>query len=254
MKFITFSVLMFFFLNGYSQELKIIKKNSPDYSEIYSVDKKTKRKDGAYLKLNKLTKDTLVSGNYSNNIKSGLWKYYDKSKNIYLTYNFENKYLNRLSPKISETDSFFIKKDSLFVLEKVDSPPIYLGYKDEFRITLSDNLILPVEIIENKITGFCVCTFVVDEQGKMKDIQIEKSLNKKFGKNIIQTLEAINGDWIPAYLNGKPIESKMYLFFEVSQNDKKRNFIEKPYLLVFYYYTLGITRTINIRSSDNFFD
>ncbi|HRZ95935.1 MAG TPA: energy transducer TonB [Paludibacter sp.] len=248
LNFITIALLLFFFLSGFSQERKIKKKNSTNFIEVYSVDKKTKRKDGVYLKLNKLTNDTLISGNFSNNTKSGLWRYFDNSKNVYLTYNYDNQHLNQISPEISASDSFYIKKDSIFTLEKVDSPPIYLGYKDEFGITMNQNIVLPVEIIENKIIGFCVSTFVVDKQGKMKDIRIEKSLNKKFNQNIIQTLKTINGDWIPAKLNGKPVESKTYLFFDVSQFEKKRTFKEKPYLQVFYFSFLGITKTIRMRA------
>ena len=76
MKITYFVLLLFLSLNGYSHELKAKKMVTNQFVETFTVDKKSKLKNGNYLKISAMTKDTLATGNYRDDLKTGIWKYF----------------------------------------------------------------------------------------------------------------------------------------------------------------------------------
>jgi hypothetical protein len=243
MKLIILTFLLSFSLISFSQERKIIKKKSDFYIEIYSIDKGSKKKDGEYVKIKKSTNDTLIFGNYNNDIKVGLWKFNSSSNRIYFYYNYDKRLFNQLPTSISSIDSFYIKKDTAFCLTKVDSPPIYLGYKDEIKDVFRQNAIVPADICEKGLSGNSLASFVVDITGKIVDIGIDNSISKGLDKNIIKTINMINGDWIPAKVNGEPIDSKIYILYNISQITITTKYVEEPYLYVIDLVYYGVIKT-----------
>ena len=76
MKITYFVLILFLSLNGFSQELKSKKMVTNQFVETFTVDKKSKLKNGNYLKISAITKDTLATGNYRDDLKTGIWKYF----------------------------------------------------------------------------------------------------------------------------------------------------------------------------------
>ncbi|MCX6238605.1 MAG: hypothetical protein NTY07_13765 [Bacteroidia bacterium] len=74
-KIIISILITLFFLPSFAQELKTRRISTGNYLEIFTIDKSSKLKNGGYLKIEKKTKDTLISGTFHDDIKSGVWKY-----------------------------------------------------------------------------------------------------------------------------------------------------------------------------------
>ncbi len=235
---------------AYSQNLKTKKKTSQFVKEIYQIDRKSKQKEGFYYKISTSTKDTLVIGNYSNDQKTGLWSYNKMNGEKYIEFNYETKSIASFYGGELKSDSTFILLDNEFVLDKVDHPQIYLGFENEARTYITRNIKLPLEIIKNRISGRSVASFVVGENGEIRDQKIELSLGKELDKKILDVINKLTGDWIPAIKDGKAFSSKIILSVDVrimGQSLGKTQMKEeedRPYL---WHAVLGYTSVIRTR-------
>lgn len=208
----------------YSQNLKTKKKTSQFSKEIYQIDKKSRDRNGFYYKISTISMDTLVIGNYLNDEKTGLWTYNKMNGEKYIEYNYNSKTITALHSKALESDSTYIIRDNEFVFDKVDYPQIYLGFEGEAPFHIAASIRLPLYILKNEITGSSISSFVVDENGKIRDLKIEFSLSKELDKQILAEIKKLEGEWIPASKNGKAIASKIMFIIDVQRisfNDKK---------------------------------
>lgn len=223
--------------HAYSQNLKTKKKTSRFVKEIYQIDKKSKQKEGFYYRISRSTKDTLVIGNYSNDQKTGLWSYNKMNGEKYIEFNYETKTIASFFCGELKSDSTYILRDKKFVLDRVDHPQIYLGYENEPLSHIARSIKLPLGILKNGITGRSVASFVVGENGKIRDQKIEFSLSKEFDKNILDVISKLTGDWVPATKDGKAFSSKIILSVDVQtmshsfENIPVHKEKEVPYLL-----------------------
>lgn len=71
MRFLALSIAVILYLTGFSQELETKKVTTANFKEIFTVNKSTKLESGNYLKIDRQNKDTLISGTYTNGVKSG---------------------------------------------------------------------------------------------------------------------------------------------------------------------------------------
>ena len=214
-KIILSSLITFFFLPSYAQELKTKKILTGNFQEIFTIDKKSKLKNGEYLKLDIKSRDTLVSGTFRDDQKTGTWKYNGKESKPWITYDYDKKILNPISAEITNVDSFMIRIDDTFVSEKVDSPPLYIGFKDEIRVDMTNNFKIPVDILVNGLSDNSVASFIVDKNGKMTEFRIEKMQNKEVSANIMSAYKKIEGEWKPAIFKGQTVDSKIYMVFDI---------------------------------------
>jgi len=218
-KFILSSLIAFFFLPSYAQELKTKKILTGNFQEIFTIDKKSKLKNGEYLKLDIKSRDTLVSGTFRDDQKTGTWKYNGKESKPWITYDYDKKILNPISEEITEIDSFMIKKDNVFVSEKVDAPPVYLGFKDELKNTFAMNVKIPVTIMTGQLSVVSIASFTVGKNGKMKDFEVAQTLSDEVDSNIRNVLKKLDGEWVPAIYKGQPVESIVFVVFEIKNKE-----------------------------------
>jgi hypothetical protein len=215
-----------FFISSYAQELKTKKISNDFYSEIFTIDKESKIKNGAYVKISLKNKDTLISGTYRDGIKTGIWKFNDADGQPWISYDYNKKILDKVSGQLSNTDSFLIKKDDAFILEKVDCPPVYLGFKNEFG-DFSFNFHIPVEIMQEGTSIFSIASFIVDKSGKMKDFEIVVPSTDELNIRIQNAFKKIDGEWTSAVFRGQPVESMVFVVFDIKHKDAAVSTIPK---------------------------
>jgi len=183
--------------------------------EIFTIDKKSKLRIGEYLKIDTKSSDTLILGTYKDDLKTGIWNYNSKDSKPWISYDYDKKVLSRLSDQISKSDSFSIRKNDTFISEKVDSPPLYIGYKDEVMNTLGSNIRPPVQILETGKPVVAVASFVVDIKGNTKGFQILKTSSKDINSSIFEAFKKLDGEWSPAIFNGQPVDSEVFIVFDI---------------------------------------
>ena len=63
---------------------------------------------------------------------------------------------------------------------------------------------------DKPIKGIVVVSFVVDKNGKVKDVRVVSSLNKLCDDEVVRVVSA-SPEWIPGKIDGKPADVKMTL-------------------------------------------
>lgn len=151
-------------------------------------------------------KGLIETGAYKNGRKVGIWNAYDSKGDAVLQYDYTNSKLLLFKPEGADTsrDYFIINgADTLNTL--VDRQPIYLdGMEMAFRKLLR-KIRYPMKARMNNITGKVYIGFTIGTDGKTSGYHVVKSLGSGCDEAAIVAVKAIDGDWLPAMLNGKPV-------------------------------------------------
>jgi TonB family protein len=83
------------------------------------------------------------------------------------------------------------------------------GYSDLYTY-FNTNLVYPAEALKDSIEGIQTISFIINEEGKIEQIQAINSLGEPFEKECRRLIENMP-QWKPATLNGKPVASKISL-------------------------------------------
>lgn len=234
MRSLIFFTLIFVSFSTYSQVLELKKVSTGNFREFYSIDKSTKKKCGKYLKLDKQTKDTLASGEYKNDQKAGIWKYYADENKLWMAYDFDNKSLVLRPEKTGQSESFSVFNGNAFSEQNVDNPPFYLGSKNEIEDIFLASIKLSSEITSNSKSGICIARFVVTKEGKIKDIVQELMLTNDLFQQIRNTLESLQSEWIPAKVNNEPVDAQYMLVLDIKPGGKPL-FEDNPKCIVVHF-------------------
>lgn len=97
-------------------------------------------------------------------------------------------------------------EDSVFVY--AEQMPVYKGGMDGMYNFIKDNLVYPKLAQEFKIEGRVILTFIVAEDGKIKEVtQVGKKLGWGCDEEAIRVLK-IMPNWEPGRIKGKPVSVK----------------------------------------------
>jgi len=151
-----------------------------------------------------------------------------------------------LSDQITKIDSFVIRKGDTFVFDKVEVSPIYIGYKDEIVNTLVRNTRPPGQFFEGGLSVIVVASFVVDKSGKMKSFQIVLTSSLDVNKAAFDAFKKIEGEWSPAICNGQPIDSQVFIIFDIKPQGAPSTLpnISNAIVVPLQYY--GVKRTVQV--------
>lgn len=242
MRFLALSITVIFYLTGFSQELETKKVTTSNFKEIFTVNKATQLESGVYLKIDKKSKDTLISGSYINGVKSGIWRYFSKDNHLWMSYNFDQKTFEILPEEISKIDSFAVKKDDSFSYEKVDFPPVYLGFKNEVARIAVSNFDIPNVFMEKHLSGISIASFVVDSNGKMKNFKRVLVLSDEIMTQMEHMFSLIDGEWVPAKVNGEAVDSQILLVYDIKPSGAKNLFQDNPNAIVAHFQYFGVQK------------
>ena len=185
------------------QKLKTIQKNDPSvpfFVEEYQVLKKQKDiKQGTYTLNGR--KGVVLSGNYNNNKKSGIWKSYQSNGELYYTYDFDTESLIDFSPL-----KIFQYKE-----EEFDTPPILVRGEADFGVKVYSRVRYPSEAQKEGIQGRVMFALTVSEQGKISNVEIVRGGHESLKKEAMRALKSVMAivEWIPATKDGEKIATEV---------------------------------------------
>ena len=110
-------------------------------------------------------------------------------------------------------------------------PVTYAGNKDDHKDFIENEMQYPEQALKNKIQGDVELSFIVLPNGKIKDIEIDKSVNKEINAEAIRLTKMMQ--WEPAKKYGKAVGSRhsIKIPFHVRKYKKackRRGFTENP--------------------------
>lgn len=105
-----------------------------------------------------------------------------------------------------------------------DKKPSFFGSSDP-SVFLSrwvyTYLKYPEYAVENGIRGRVQVAFVIDEKGKVRDVQVVKGVHPSLDNEAIRVIEA-SPDWKPGLMGGKPVRSQLSLYVEFKLKKAKK--------------------------------
>ncbi len=220
----------------HSQKLKkIIKKRDPYTIEEYFVLKSKKSvRHGSYI-LKSSDGALREKGYYKNNMKDSLWIYYvnsgldtiawgwykeDKPAGVWTEHNGEGHLKYKYNCDTGEvieynwlgaTNIFPILKDGDWFHEAIDSPPFLVGRGERSLQTIFRQIRYPLSALKDGVGGKILVTFVVDTQGNMSDVAIEKGVRADLDKEALRVVSLLDSGWVPAMKDGRPITVQYFL-------------------------------------------
>ena len=99
------------------------------------------------------------------------------------------------------------KEEETKVFDVVEQMPEFPGGQAALLKWIGDNIKYPAIAEENGIQGRVVCTFVVERDGSVTDVQVARSIDPSLDKEAIRVLKKMP-KWIPGRQNGSPVRVK----------------------------------------------
>ncbi len=132
-------------------------------------------------------------------------KYTQNSKGLL---SFEKYSVPTVAPPPPSSTSVKYAVDNSGNPDEVDVLPEYPGGINNARKYIGERVEYPASAIENDIEGTLVVTFVIERDGSITDIKIDRGLGYGLDEEVIRVMKKMP-KWIPAKLNGKNVQYKM---------------------------------------------
>lgn len=138
-------------------------------------------------------------------------------------YQFENQ-TRQVSPDIM-IESTIDQRDTIPFVQfnslEIHPMPHHEEYKSitEFRQWIGKNYILPQEAIKADLDGKLEVSFIIDDQGNVRNTEIVTDLGYGTGEALQALIE--KSTWVPGILNGKAVSTKFTLPLRINTTIKK---------------------------------
>ncbi len=191
---ITLGIVLIMISDTIAQPTKkvTIKHEFPSTREVYSVLKSDKSvKHGAYTKT--LGGKKLVQGNFSNDQRTGEWKYFDANEQIAQVVNYDDFTLtSNIDPKNSSPGSVLLG-----------------GYPQFYRI-VAHTMKYPAEARRRGTQGQVHVKFTVNENGTASNFQVVQGIGDGCDEEAVRAVKTSGIEWFPAVdENGEPIKNEV---------------------------------------------
>lgn len=135
-------------------------------------------------------------------IKEGLWVDRMDTAKISEEFYKDNCMLSNKIWNLDGTEYY----SNVFV--RTEKPLDYLdGGLDGVRTWVSKNVKYPKSALEQGLSGKVIIQFVVTSDGKIDGIRVLKGIDKMLDNEAIRALRNLPDKWIPAEINGKPVNA-----------------------------------------------
>lgn len=132
---------------------------------------------------------------------------------------------NSLSVDTPLLDSSLVKKeDSIPLCGFPGALPEFIGGEDSLFNYIKQNIHYPKEAIKKNIQGTVYVSFIVDHDGKVKDVGIAKSAHPILDEEAIRVVSTMPA-WVPRKSDSKnaPVKLNIPIRFTLSSEEKKNH-------------------------------
>lgn len=206
---LSLALLITFFSWGQQTIKKTLENQSPPYKETYYVLRDNPDiKHGRY---KKSYKELSVKGQFENNKRTGVWKFYD-GRHLVQRIDFNNNVITNLIP--ARVSVKYWVRDSEFFKEVVpDEAPVFIGGQQWFYYYMWTSLRYTAEAMQHGIHGKVLVSAVITKEGKMVDEKVEKGLGYGLDEEALKVMQMIPDDWVSAKIDGQPVDIKILIPF-----------------------------------------
>jgi len=151
-----------------------------------------------------------TKGNYTQDLKVGVWEFYNYEAKLQQKYDFTKKELlfniddNKINDKkykvINGTDTTEV------VLER---EPLYIGGDAMMYYSISRIIRYPRAARENGTSGKVFIAFIIDVNGKTSDHRVERGIGSGCDEEALKVVKEMPDTWIPGIMNGQKVVVEM---------------------------------------------
>jgi TonB family protein len=197
---LTLTTILFFFQVAIAQtpvRKKIYHKTTKNLVEEYDAkDSASTFKVGYYARYNAYTSKMTKTGNFKENVRTGIWTFYDDSSKVHFRYNYTTGLV--LFAKPDTMAKYFLKQagvDTNFYKD-LSVLPVFVGGSVEYKDFIAANLRYPAIAKENEIKGKVVASFEVTGTGFIENPKIVKPLGYGCDDEVLRVIK-IMPRWVP---------------------------------------------------------
>lgn len=115
---------------------------------------------------------------------------------------------------------FFAKaQDKVYSFVSMETPPSYPGGIASFYDFLAKNIKYPQMAIQNKTEGNVFLSFIVEKDGSLTDIKVDRGLGNGTDEEAIRVLK-LSKRWNPGQVEQKPVRTKYNIPIKFTLNNK----------------------------------
>ncbi|MEE1897860.1 hypothetical protein GN157_03425 [Flavobacterium rakeshii] len=112
-------------------------------------------------------------------------------------------------PKFKQVKLFQEQEEKIYSLKKLDKKPQFVGGESKIYEYIYNNLSIPE--INKDITVKTKMSFVIEKDGSITNITIEKGGEYGIGEEAVRVLKKMPSEWIPGQKNGKAVRSRFII-------------------------------------------
>lgn len=109
---------------------------------------------------------------------------------------------------LSDAPDISLQQDEDPVYSEVDTPPSFPGGMSELMHFLSKNLKYPEQSAKNGIEGKVIVSFIVEKDGRLTNIQVEKSVAPELDAEAVRVI-SVMPKWNPGKQKGKTVRTSV---------------------------------------------
>ena len=171
--------------------------------EVYFVKKpENKIKQGEYTQFG-FDKSIHISGNYINNQRTGVWKFYGNAGEMPRLFNFDKDSLIEYHWNKNDSTVLRVKTSVGWRRKEVSSPPFPL-YSD-LNFLINHNLKYPTKALKDRVSGTVVIAVRIDKTGVVIGNRFDSKSVEVLNLEALRIINLIDV-WYPAICDGKKIE------------------------------------------------
>lgn len=99
------------------------------------------------------------------------------------------------------------KQESEGVICAIDPKPEFEGGETALLKYVAESIRYPANALENKIEGKVIVQFLIDEQGKVSEATVRRSIGGGCDEEALRIINTTSGKWKPATRRGVPIKT-----------------------------------------------
>ncbi len=127
--------------------------------------------------------------------------------NIPIKFAKPNYSLNAVTPQTVKISGENTGEDVVYNFISLENPPQYNGGLQKFYTFINENIKYPEEAVKNKIQGNVLLSFVVEKDGKLSNINVDRKVGYGTDEEAKRVV-SLSEKWKPGLINGKAVRVK----------------------------------------------
>ncbi|OCX50276.1 hypothetical protein BEL04_23490 [Mucilaginibacter sp. PPCGB 2223] len=145
------------------------------------------------------------SGQYKNGKKVGVWECYNYKYELSDKYDFDKGIYIFHKDMPEDTLKYIVINGTDTLKTKLDKPALYLDGEGKLSRLFVTRVRYPARALENNTQGKVIVAFIVDLDGRPTDYQVKVGIKDGLSEEALKVIKSVEGDWLPAILNNKPV-------------------------------------------------